>query len=268
MPIRTDPHQWSRFAALGDSFTEGLSDDLRPDGRHRGWADRVAVALASRTEESPDGFSYANLAVRGRLTADVVTEQVPAAVSLHPDLASLAVGINDSLRRTFDLDRVATALESGVRDLRCSGSDVLLFGFGNPTRRSRVMGVIHDRILALNSAVDAIADRYDCYVVHFWDVAAMDDDSLWDADRLHLSARGHALAAECALEALGCGDAHWRTPMVPGEQPTALRRRASDAAWMRDHLGPWLARRARGASSGEGVVAKDPAWVRLSAPTT
>src|SRR5262245_26647374 len=32
---------WSRYVALGDSFTEGL-DDPNPDGTYRGWADRVA----------------------------------------------------------------------------------------------------------------------------------------------------------------------------------------------------------------------------------
>ena len=49
---------YQRFVALGDSCTEGL-DDLLPDGRYRGWADRVASVL-----DGP-GFRYANLGVRG-----------------------------------------------------------------------------------------------------------------------------------------------------------------------------------------------------------
>src|SRR5690606_19259730 len=52
-----------RYVAMGDSFTEGVGD---PDPTHpnglRGWADRVAAALAAQT---PD-FGYANLAIRGR----------------------------------------------------------------------------------------------------------------------------------------------------------------------------------------------------------
>ena len=56
------------FVALGDSFTEGLEDDLGPDGRHLGWADRVAAALA--THEG--GLRYANLAVRGKVLDEVV----------------------------------------------------------------------------------------------------------------------------------------------------------------------------------------------------
>ena len=33
------------YAAIGDSFTEGMGDE-RPDGAPRGWADLVAAALA------------------------------------------------------------------------------------------------------------------------------------------------------------------------------------------------------------------------------
>jgi hypothetical protein len=137
----------------------------------------------------------------------VVAEQVPAAVRLGPDLTSLAVGVNDALRRHFDVHAAATELENGVRDLRRSGSDVLVFAFGNPARRSSVMGLIRERIRAYNTAVEAIAEAYGCYQVRFWDVAAMDDDRLWADDRLHLSPAGHELAAACALEALGIGDA-------------------------------------------------------------
>lgn len=266
VPIQTTPRSWRRFAALGDSFTEGLSDVVGPDGRHRGWADLVAVRLAERAEDAGDGFEYANLAIRGRLAPQVAAEQVPAAVLLQPDLASLAVGVNDALRQNFDLDRTATALENSVRDLRGCGSDVLLFAFGNPSRRSRVMGLIRERIRGLNSAVDAIADHYDCHVVHFWDVAVMDDDRLWDADRLHLSPDGHLLAAECALEALGVAGDDWRTPLVPLQRPSVRARRVSDAAWVQAHMAPWLLRRARGASSGDGIEPKHDQWMPVRRP--
>jgi lysophospholipase L1-like esterase len=259
------PGEWTRYAALGDSFTEGLDDEIGPGGRHRGWADMVALTLADRArQQGLGGIDYANLAIRGRLIDHVVREQVPAAVELRPDLASIAVGVNDALRRRFDLNAAATSLESGVRALRGGGSDVLLFAFGNPSRRSRVMGLIADRIRAYNSAVDAIAEAYGCRIVHFWDVAVMDDDRLWSQDRLHLSPAGHRLAAEGALEALGVGGSAWRTPLVPDPRPPLRSRVASDVGWMREHLAPWLARRARGTSSGEGIAPKHATWVRVS----
>ena len=90
------------FVALGDSFTEGLEDDLGPAGRHLGWADRVAAALATRE----GGLRYANLAVRGRLLDQVVAEQVPAALALRPDLLSFHAGPNDVLRPGRDVGAV------------------------------------------------------------------------------------------------------------------------------------------------------------------
>jgi len=50
---------FTRFIALGDSMTEGMSDE-QINGKYRGWADRVADALA---EGNPD-FTYMNLAIR------------------------------------------------------------------------------------------------------------------------------------------------------------------------------------------------------------
>lgn len=260
-PIARD---WRRFVALGDSFTEGLVDEVRPDGRHRGWADRVAQALADRALlHGGDGIEYANLAVRGRLVREVIAEQVPAAVAMAPDLASIAAGVNDSLRPRFDLNPLATALESGVRDLRSSGCDVLLFAFGDPGRRSRAMAPVRERIRAYNSAVRAIALHYDCYLVSFWEVAAYDDDRLWDEDRLHLSPAGHQLAAHTALEALGIGDPGWRTPLVPGPRPSPVVRAGSHVRWTTGHLAPWIVRRARGESSGDQVLPKHPSAIRL-----
>ncbi len=235
-------------------------DEVGPDGRHRGWADRVAQALAER---SVDGIDYANLAVRGRLVRPVVAEQVPTAVALRPDLASLAVGVNDTLRPHFDLDPIATAMENGVRDLRAAGSDVLLFAFGDPARRSRAMAPVRERIRSFNSAVLSIAEHYDCYLVSFWEVAAYDDDRLWDEDRLHLSPAGHELAAATALEALGLGPADWRTPAVPGPRPSLATRGRQHARWANRHLAPWVVRRMKGESSGDTVTAKFADWIHL-----
>ncbi len=264
MPILSEPRNWRRYAALGDSFTEGMCDEIGPDGRHRGWADLVARALAERSLDSGGaGIEYANLAIRGRLIRQVMHEQVPQAAALQPDLTSVAVGVNDTLRRRFDLHAAATELEVGVRTLRAGGSDVLLFAFGDPSRRSKVMGSVRERIRAYNTAVEAIAELYDCYLVRFWDVAAMDDDRFWAEDRLHLSPAGHALAAQSALEALGLAGSEWRTPVVPARPPRVAARAAGHTRWVSGHLVPWTVRRIQGASSGDGIVAKHPQWVRV-----
>lgn len=269
MTIQTAARPWRLFAALGDSFSEGLGDDARPDGRHRGWADLVAQALADRAAAAGgDGIDYANLAIRGRLTRQVISEQVPAAVALQPDLTSLAIGVNDTLRRHFDVNAAATQLEAGVRSLRSAGSDVLVFAFGDPGRRSAVMGSVRDRIRRYNSAVEAIADLYGCYLVRYWDVAVLDDDRFWADDRLHLSPAGHRIAAASALEALGLGGSDWRTPAAPGPRPSAAARTAGHAQWAWRHVVPWTIRRFKGASSGDGITPKHPGWIRVEGVAT
>jgi len=259
--IQMAPQRWRRFAALGDSFTEGLGDVVRAGGRHRGWADLVAQALADRSAAEGDvGIEYANLAIRGRLTNQVVTEQVPVAVALQPDLTSLAVGVNDTLRRRFDVNAAATALESGVRSLRNARSDVLVFAFGDPGRRSKVMGSVRDRIRVYNSAVEAIAGLYDCYLVRYWDVTVLDDDRMWSDDRLHLSPAGHRIAAASVLEALGIGGGEWRTPLAPVPRPSLPARTQADVEWFGRHAVPWAVRRIKGTSSGDGITPKHPTW--------
>ncbi|MEZ5116459.1 MAG: SGNH/GDSL hydrolase family protein [Candidatus Nanopelagicales bacterium] len=254
MTDRASAPPWRRYVALGDSFTEGLQDEVGPDGRHRGWADRLAGELDAR---SP-GLTYANLAVRGRLLPQVVDEQVPAALALDPDLVTFAAGVNDALRRHFDLDASATLLEDAVRRLRAGGADVLLVAFGDPSRRSRAIGSVTGRIAAYDSVVRAVAERYGCYLMDFWGLAAFDDDVLWDEDRLHLAPEGHRVVAAAALDALGFGDDRWRTPRAPSPHRPLPARVAADAAWARGHLLPWLGRRLRGISSGDGVDPKRP----------
>lgn len=82
-----------RYVAIGDSLSEGVGDETRPDGSHRGWTDRLAAMLA---QDRP--VASANLAIRGRTARQVVEEQLEPAVALRPTLASISAGTNDLLR--------------------------------------------------------------------------------------------------------------------------------------------------------------------------
>ncbi|MCC7127666.1 MAG: SGNH/GDSL hydrolase family protein, partial [Microbacteriaceae bacterium] len=94
-------HPWSRYVAIGDSFTEGIGDpEPRSPGGNRGWADRVAEVLSAKT----DDFAYANLAIRGRLLQQIFDEQVEPALELRPDLVTVSAGGNDILRPGSDPD--------------------------------------------------------------------------------------------------------------------------------------------------------------------
>ncbi|MCW2922726.1 MAG: hydrolase family protein, partial [Thermoleophilia bacterium] len=52
-----------RYAAIGDSFSEGVGDELA-DGHVRGWTDLVAQGWAEALGEP---IEYASFAVRGKL---------------------------------------------------------------------------------------------------------------------------------------------------------------------------------------------------------
>lgn len=243
-----------RYVALGDSFTEGLNDDLDERGRHRGWADRFAEELAVTNP----GLLYANLAVRGKLIAQVVREQVPAALALDPDLVSFAAGVNDALRREFDLDAVVEQLRLGVQSLSASGATVIVFAFGDPSRRSRIMGSVSDRLRAYNRATREVAEAQGALVVDFWGAAVFDDDRFWSSDRLHLSPAGHRLAVQAALEAVGASDDRWRSPAASTPPDAPPIRALGHLRWAGGHFAPWVGRRLRGVSSGDGIEPKRP----------
>lgn len=242
------------FVALGDSFTEGVGDPY-PDGTCQGWADRFARRLAV---ESP-GLRYANLAVRGKLVAQVIGDQLPAALDLAPDLVSIAAGGNDLLRPKADPDALAAEFEQAVAALRAAGSQVLLFtGFdpgGFPLIR-----LVRGKAAAYNEELRKIATRHGCLHVDLWTMSVLADRREWCPDRLHLAPDGHRRVALRACEVAGVPVTEdWREPLpARPQEPGWLAARRDDVHWARTYAAPWLRRRLRGVSSGDGVPPKRP----------
>lgn len=245
---------WKRYVAIGDSFTEGIGDP-RPVGRERGWADRVAETLAERHR----GLTYANLAIRGRGVSGIVEEQVPAAVDLEPDLVSFAGGVNDALRRTWDLTALAQHLDTGIAALAGTGADIVIVTYGRPSSRSRVLGLVEGRLALYREVTYEIAGRYGAHVVDFWEFSVFGDERFWSDDRLHMNPVGHQRVAMAVLETLGVPQpSPWWRPLPDVEPPTVVARATRNAAWAGKHLAPWLGRRVTGRSSGDGVTPKRP----------
>ncbi len=245
------------FIALGDSFTEGLAD-ARRGGGYRGWADRFAEHLAARNP----GLRYANLALRGKLLGEVVGEQLPVAAAMAPELVSIAAGGNDLLRPGADPDRLADVFDGAVAELRAAGSEVLMFTGFDP-RTFPILRWIRGRVAIYNMHLRAIADRHGCALVDLWSMPVLCDRRSWSDDRLHLTAEGHRRVALRACEAVGVPpDADWREPlpMLAAAPRLAaagwLAARQVDARWARRYAAPWVQRRLRGASSGDGLQPK------------
>ena len=243
------------FIALGDSFTEGVGDPY-PDGTWRGWADRFAAQLAAA---SP-GLRYANLAIRGRVLKQVVDEQVPAAVALAPDLVSIAAGGNDLLRPKSDPDALAATFEQAVEALRQAGSQVMLFTGFDPGGFP-VIRLIRGKAAAFNAQLRLIARKHGCLQVDLWSMRVLRDPREWCEDRLHLAADGHRRVALRAAEAAAIPvTADWREPLPQNRAgpPHWLAARQQDVYWARTYAVPWLQRRLRGTSSGDGMDPKRP----------
>jgi len=252
--------RWDSFVAVGDSFTEGLDDPYPDRSSYRGWADRVAEALAR------DGFTYANLAIRGRLLGQVVDEQVPAALAMSPALVSFAAGVNDALRRRFDPVTLLARFDATVARLRASGADVILFRSADTAYRLPGQRLVAPRLAVLNQAVARAAERHGAILVDLSTDEAFRHPGLWSIDRLHLSPEGHQRVAAHVLTALGLEPPAewWRVPAPPPAR-SWLVARGEDLTWAGRHLVPWVRRRVTGRSSGDGLVAKRPALAPVAA---
>lgn len=244
-----------RLVTLGDSFTEGVGDEdpTRPNGV-RGWADRVAEQLALREPE----FSYANLAIRGRLLKQVLAEQLEPALALAPDLVTFYAGGNDLMRPKVDIDGLADEYDQAVARLAATGATVVMFtvadGVEDPLFR-RMRG----RTAIYNEHTRLIAARHGALLVDMWAMRRLRDRRLWSADRLHLNALGHNEIAIAVLEVLGVP--HQLVPTELGPRPAVPPRqqRAENLRWAKEHALPWIKRRLRGESSGDTLAPKRPA---------
>ena len=285
---------WRRYVAVGDSFTEGLWDvpDGTPPARTessdpalacRGWADLLALHLTDRSathstgtgtgagtghgggagngdgDGTVTGMAYANLAIRGRLLGAILSEQVPEALAMAPDLVSVVGGGNDMLRPTADPDRLAADLEEAVVTLRAAGADVLL-ATGMDAKDSPVVRRTRPRVAVLNSHIWSIARRHDVHVLDVWGMRSLRDWRMWAPDRIHLTTEGHRRVAQGALVALGLDpdDAAWDDPLTPLPPLPRTDQLRVDAAWVRAHVYPWATRRMRGRSSGDERRPKRP----------
>ncbi len=246
---------FQRYVAIGDSTTEGL-DDPRPDGGYRGWADR----LAERLSELNPALTYANLAVRGRLAGQVRDTQLEPALAMEPDLATVVAGLNDVLRPRCDLDAVAADLAAMQRAFIATGATVVTFTMPDPSAFNPIARLARTRLREYNESMRAVAGETGALLLDLGASAAAGDPRLWSDDRLHANAAGHARVAAGLAHALGLpgADPGWADPLPAPARRTRRDALAGELQWSRLHLAPWLMRRVRGRSSGDGVVAKRP----------
>jgi lysophospholipase L1-like esterase len=228
------------FTALGDSITLGVGDPVRRAG---GWAWRGWAALLADGTREPNLHILASCGAR---FADVERDQLPRALRLRPDIASVVVGVNDTLRTSFDVAQIAAAAAHTVGALRAAGAEVLTMRLPDP---GRMLGLpdalarpLARRMHEVNAAMDAVAARFG--TVHYDAAGDADchDPLMWAVDRLHPSERGHRLIACRFHDKLV--DAGLLTGPRPDPEPSSPPpTRLAEFGWLATKGTAWVLRR-------------------------
>ena len=229
-----------RFVALGDSLTEGVGDPVGNGNGWRGWAALLAGGLSEPSAE------FTNLAVSGAQTRDVLESQLPAALALRPDVASVLVGVNDTLRSTFDIEKIAERLDKVYAAFTRQGAAVLTACLPDPGTMLGLPGVLGNplarRQRAVNTVVHTLSERYGAVHLHAVDDAWIMDRSMWSSDRLHPGERGHrqiALRFHAMLAHRGIATATAPSPEPEFPPPT----RSASLLWLATAGTAWVIRR-------------------------
>lgn len=254
--LPTTPRPAGSLAVLGDSTAVGVGDPL-PSGNWRGFGPLLAAALGA-----PGEVRYANHSTVGARIADLRRRQLPAAVTMRPDVAVILAGMNDTLRSDFDAATLGDHLDATVSGLQAAGAVVLTTRFHDHGRVFRLPGplrrALYQRIGQLNDATGLVTARRGALCLDLHLMPGAYDMAAWSVDRLHPSERGHRMLAAGFAELLvGAGIAVPHPVHLTcsgGRQLTA----AHHAAWLVCHGVPWLARRGRDLlPHAAGVVLRD-----------
>ncbi|MGW1161829.1 SGNH/GDSL hydrolase family protein [Streptomyces sp. NPDC002519] len=229
-----------RFVALGDSLTEGVGD--RVGDTWRGWAPLLAEGFAP----ADGAVEFTNLAVSGAQTRDVLELQTPQGLALRPDVVSVVIGVNDTLRYTFDIHAVAARLDQVYAAFRAQRAVLLTACLPDPGSMLRLPGALARplarRQRAVNTVVHALSERYGAVHLHAAEGDWISDRAMWSADRLHPGERGHRqLARQFHALLAEAGVATGPAPSPEPEFPAPSR--SANLWWLATAGTGWVARR-------------------------
>jgi hypothetical protein len=191
--------------------------------------------------------------------------QLGQAVRVRPQLASLIVGINDTMRSTWDPGRVRDDVLACVSALADAGATVMttrfhdhgeVFGLPRVLRRP-----LWRRIEVVNDAYDAAHRLYGGLRIDLSQEPVVYRREFWSVDRLHPGELGHrrlAHAFATGLRELGYRVDPPGLVATGGDVPSAWR----DLVWLTTAGAPWLGRRARDLAPWAARMAVSEAMTR------
>jgi hypothetical protein len=160
-----------------------------------------------------------------------------------------------------DPDALADRLESGIRALRERGVDVLLATCFDP-QFAFFLKPFRGRAAVFNANLWSIARTHGTFTLDLWGMRELHDPSMWAEDRVHLTPAGHRLLASRAAHALAVPYYEFGPK---GAAPRSVP--LNTIGWVHRHALPWIGRRIRKESLGDGRDPKLPALISM-APTT
>ncbi|PEC85483.1 SGNH/GDSL hydrolase family protein [Bacillus cereus] len=193
---------WKRFIAIGDSFTEGIGDEVERITL-KSWVDHFVQLCVNDIE-------YANFAKRGLVTKEIRSQQLEKALAFKPDLVSLIAGANDVLKGRWNLQTYKNDMEFMIDKLSKTGADIMIANLPDFTVRlplaSEKKQVIKEQLLEANEVIFSLSREYKLHHVDFWNHHVVNDNTLWSTDFIHPNSKGYVKVAELIFNSLPVHD--------------------------------------------------------------
>ncbi|HFJ9453297.1 MULTISPECIES: SGNH/GDSL hydrolase family protein [Bacillus cereus group] len=195
-------HMWKRFVAIGDSFTEGIGDEVEGIVL-KSWVDHFVQLCVHDIE-------YANFAKRGLVTKEIRSQQLEKALTFKPDLVSLIAGANDVLKGRWNHQAYKNDMEFMIDKLSKTEADIVIANLPDFTVRlpfaSEKKQVIKEQLLEVNDVICSLSREYKLHHVDFWNHQLVNDNTLWSTDFIHPNSKGYVKVAELIFNSLPVHD--------------------------------------------------------------
>lgn len=249
----------TRYVAIGDSNAEGLGDTNFSDNRmNSGWCDRLAHLLSLECAGTGSEFRYANLAIRGKKLAQILDEQLEEALALQPDFVTIMAGSNDWAAR--DLQEHRDVLDRALKKLHALGIRALVSTTIRPSHL-RFFKVLMPKCTAFSEMVRDVCQANRVEILDIYAIESFSNLNSWSDDMVHFSETGHVAVANLAAQQLGL--THRFVSLTQNRFSSGRRSPLETIAWFGRDVVPFIGRRLRGVSSGDGLYAKHSNPVRL-----
>jgi hypothetical protein len=179
-------------------------------------------------------------------------------------LVSFHAGANDVIRPKYNPEITLPEYAKAVRDLSAElkkyGAQLMLFTVQESAAANTKAGVIwNQRFKDFNNQVCKLAAETGAIINEANDGRYPNDIRFLAFDRLHLNPEGHYRVAQGVLENLGLPfDPGYKIPLPPAPKENPIKKKITNVLWIATFVIPWIIRRLRGKSSGDGRGAKYP----------